>query len=118
MKDLDNGMKGGLSLFHFNSIIPFFTTTYELCETKLRQSFHIILLVDLKQYIYCCFEQWQLPTVAHCQQQLALFSHIGNFSAVQSFYLHCIAMHVLASVKALKSLRCIWISFWNRNRNC
>ena len=99
------------SQFHHTT----FYHSIKLCNTKLHKSFHIISLVKLKQNIYLCFEPKQSLTALYCQQQLVLFSHLGNFTAVQSFNLLCIAMHVFANVKMLKSLRDTRITSLKKN---
>ena len=103
-----NGMEDGLRLFHVNFNIQLFT---KLFKTKVHESAYIISLLELKQYIYFCFELKQLPTDIRCQQQLVLFSHIVNYTVVQSFNLHFIATDVSVSVKNCR------ITSSNKNRN-
>ena len=109
-------MEDGPPLFHLSSIILPFTTAYKL-EIKLHERIHIISLLELKQYIFFCFEPKRSPAVGCCQQQPALFSRFGNFTAFQPFNLRCIATHALAIVKTLRSLRNTRITSLNKNRN-
>ena len=60
-EDFDNGRRSFII-----SLNNLFTTTYKICEVKLHESFRIILLLELKQYIYFYFEPKQLPTVVRC----------------------------------------------------